>query len=181
MVIASAGSGKTSTILAKYFYLVETKKAKPEEILILAFARPVAEEIKKRLKELTNTDAEVETFHSFGKKIINKSDIEYLRVDESAKEDGSSLISTKFLEKLAEKANEKSYNKDFKNKITQFATLCPYPEISEFASDEKEYREMISKYPYKRDSNFLNAENKNFLGFLLLTESFLLDLNKNLP
>ena len=55
LVIASAGSGKTSTILAKYFYLVETKKAKPEEILILAFARPVAEEIKKRLKVLTNT------------------------------------------------------------------------------------------------------------------------------
>ena len=172
LVIASAGSGKTSTILAKYFYLVETKKAKPEEILILAFARPVAEEIKKRLKELTNTDAEVETFHSFGKKIINKSDIEYSRVDESAKEDGSSLISTKFLEKLAEKVNEKSYNKDFKNKITQFATLCPYPEISEFASDEKEYREMISKYPYKRDSNFLNAENKRFSRIPTLNGEF---------
>ena len=52
----------------------------------------------------------------FGKK-INKSDIEYSRVDESAKEDGSSLISTKFLEKLAEKVNEKSYNKDFKIKL----------------------------------------------------------------
>tara|TARA_B100000161_G_scaffold123992_1_gene87907 strand:+ start:351 stop:3137 length:2787 start_codon:yes stop_codon:yes gene_type:complete len=172
LVIASAGSGKTSTILAKYFYLVETKKAKPEEILILAFARPVAEEIKKRLKELTNTDAEVETFHSFGKKIINKSDIEYSRVDESAKEDGSSLISTKFLEKLAEKVNEKSYNKDFIKKITQFATLCPYPEISEFASDEKEYRKMISKYPYKRDSNFLNAENKRFSRIPTLNGDF---------
>ncbi len=172
LVIASAGSGKTSTILAKYVYLVETKKAKPEEILILAFARPVAEEIKRRLKELTNTDAEVETFHSFGKKIINKSDIEYSQVDESAKEDGSSLISTKFLEKLAEKVNEKSYEKDFLKKITQFATLCPYPEISEFATDEKEYKRMISKYPFKRDSNFLNVDNKKFSRIPTLNGEF---------
>ena len=50
--VASAGSGKTSTLIGKFAYLVESKKAKPEEILILAFNSSVKRELEKRLKDL---------------------------------------------------------------------------------------------------------------------------------
>ena len=57
MVIASAGSGKTSTIVAKFGYLIQTKDITESEILVLAFNNKVSKEIKqngKRTKKRSN-------------------------------------------------------------------------------------------------------------------------------
>ena len=39
LVIASAGSGKTTTIVGKVKYLLKTQQAKPEDILLLSFTK----------------------------------------------------------------------------------------------------------------------------------------------
>lgn len=72
LVIAGAGTGKTSTVVGKVGYLVKSKKCKPEEILIIAYNRNASIELRERLKSQLNADFVVGTFHSIGKSILNE-------------------------------------------------------------------------------------------------------------
>ncbi len=69
LVVAGAGSGKTSLLLGRAKYLVESKRASPEEILILAFNRKAADEIGERSKAL-GLPVRATTFHAFGNWIL---------------------------------------------------------------------------------------------------------------
>lgn len=51
LLVAAAGSGKTSTVVGKVAYLLAKGLAKPDEILCLAFNSGAAKEISGRLKE----------------------------------------------------------------------------------------------------------------------------------
>ena len=51
-VNAGAGSGKTLTILGKIIHILDQKLAKPDEILVMAFNRRVAIELKNRVNNL---------------------------------------------------------------------------------------------------------------------------------
>ena len=70
LVIAGAGSGKTSVIVAKAAYLVKREVCKPEQILLLAFNRAAKDEIEKRLEERVGVNLKAATFHSLGLEII---------------------------------------------------------------------------------------------------------------
>jgi DNA helicase-4 len=70
LVIASAGSGKTSLLVGKVGYLLEKQIADPGEILVLAFNRNAKEEITERIRTRLGVAPEVHTFHSFGLKVI---------------------------------------------------------------------------------------------------------------
>lgn len=70
LVVAGAGTGKTSTIVGKVIYLVKEGLAKPSELLLLAFTRKEAEEMESRLKQLTGSVFSVKTFHSLGLQAI---------------------------------------------------------------------------------------------------------------
>ena len=77
LLIAAAGSGKTSTLVAKVGYLLEKKMCEPHQILILAFNKAAATEIydrcKLRLSAYNNIDKiGAKTFHSFGYEIIGR-------------------------------------------------------------------------------------------------------------
>ncbi|MEL7292254.1 MAG: DNA helicase IV [Pseudomonadota bacterium] len=74
LVLAGAGSGKTSVLTARVAYLLQSHLARPEEILLLAFGRDAAQEMKQRLDEKIGLAAEavkVNTFHQLGLKILN--------------------------------------------------------------------------------------------------------------
>lgn len=51
LVLAGAGSGKTSVIVAKAAYLVERAIRQPQEILLMAFGKDAAAEMATRIKE----------------------------------------------------------------------------------------------------------------------------------
>lgn len=71
LVMAGAGTGKTSTIIGKVDYLVRRGLARPEEILVVAFARKAAEELKARLNQLGRYEqVDVSTFHALGLRIV---------------------------------------------------------------------------------------------------------------
>lgn len=72
LVIAGAGCGKTTTLVGKLAYLTKIKKVPKEEILMLAFTRIAANEMKERIKARLNEDFEISTFHSFGYKVVGK-------------------------------------------------------------------------------------------------------------
>ena len=69
LVLAGAGTGKTSVIVGKVAHLVRNQGVPPEKILVLAFNRKAAAEIKRRLRgDLSKVH--VRTFHSFGLSIV---------------------------------------------------------------------------------------------------------------
>jgi DNA helicase IV len=72
LVLAGAGSGKTMTIVARAAYLVDWKLARPEEILLLAFNKSVAGEVRGRLTELEVHGVEVSTFHRKGYAVLGE-------------------------------------------------------------------------------------------------------------
>ena len=72
LILAGAGSGKTSVIVAKAAYLVRRKIRQPEEILLMAFGKEAAKEMATRIQERTGAAVVTSTFHSLGYKIINE-------------------------------------------------------------------------------------------------------------
>ncbi len=80
LVNASAGSGKTSVMVAKYAYLIKNKLLNPEEILVLAFNKSTTIELKERINarlqrfgiNIPTSSINVFTFHGFSYNIIRK-------------------------------------------------------------------------------------------------------------
>lgn len=72
LVLAGAGSGKTSVITTKAIYLIQEKIRKPEEILLITYGKKAAEELRDRIHEKCNVAVSVFTFHSLGNKILKE-------------------------------------------------------------------------------------------------------------
>lgn len=72
LVLAGAGSGKTSVIVAKAAYLIERGIRPPEGILLLAFGNDAAAEMAARIKERAGVEVDAMTFHALGNKIIRE-------------------------------------------------------------------------------------------------------------
>jgi len=70
LVAAGAGTGKTSTIVGKAGYIIESGQAQPEELLLISFARGAKDEMSERVQSRLGFPLRVETFHSLGRSII---------------------------------------------------------------------------------------------------------------
>jgi DNA helicase-2/ATP-dependent DNA helicase PcrA len=82
LVIAGAGTGKTSTMITKIQNIIEHSIVRPDEILILTFSKKAAGEIKERLSQKLKIDCEpgfAGTFHSFSLKLLKDHKDEYLK------------------------------------------------------------------------------------------------------
>ena len=77
MVIAGAGSGKTTTMSAKVKYLVEIKKVDPKSIALISFTNKAVEELKQRINKDFNIPCDISTFHSLAYKILKQSGKKY--------------------------------------------------------------------------------------------------------
>lgn len=79
LIIAGAGTGKTTVITHRIAYLIKTKKAKPEEILALTFTDKAAAEMEERVDILVPygfVDTWISTFHAFGDRILREHALE---------------------------------------------------------------------------------------------------------
>ncbi|WP_232843143.1 UvrD-helicase domain-containing protein [Allopontixanthobacter confluentis] len=79
LLVASAGSGKSATMVGKVSYALEKDLYEPEQILVLAFNRSAAVELKERIARQLQVDEEdlrcqVTTFHALGRGIIEKTE-----------------------------------------------------------------------------------------------------------
>ncbi|MTC58249.1 MULTISPECIES: DNA helicase IV [Providencia] len=106
LVLAGAGSGKTSVLVARAGWLLLRGLAKPEQILLLAFGRKAAEEMNERIQSrLQQVEIEAKTFHALALHIIregsNKSPvISELETDSSKRQ---SLLLTEWREQCSSK------------------------------------------------------------------------------
>ena len=73
LVLAGAGSGKTSVLVARAGWLMQRKLASADQILLLAFGRQAAEEMNHRIQSrLGASDIQARTFHSLALHIIRE-------------------------------------------------------------------------------------------------------------
>jgi len=73
LVLAGAGSGKTSVLVARAGWLLRRRLAAPEQILLLAFGRQAAEEMNDRIRSrLGVADIQARTFHALALHIIRE-------------------------------------------------------------------------------------------------------------
>ena len=75
LIVAGAGTGKTTVITKKIAYLIENKLAAPEEILALTFTDKAAFEMQERVDNLVKigyADMQISTFHSFCERLLKE-------------------------------------------------------------------------------------------------------------
>ncbi|MCX6764390.1 MAG: UvrD-helicase domain-containing protein [Candidatus Nealsonbacteria bacterium] len=73
LIVAGAGTGKTTVITQRIAYLIEKELAKPEEILAVTFTEKAAGEMEERVDTLLPygyVDLWISTFHSFCERVL---------------------------------------------------------------------------------------------------------------
>jgi len=70
LVIAGAGTGKTTTIIGKIKFLLNKGICDPDEILVLSFTKASATEMRERIIKETKQSIDAQTFHKLGLEII---------------------------------------------------------------------------------------------------------------
>ena len=79
LIVAGAGTGKTTAITQRIGWLVEQEKCKPDEILALTFTDKAASEMEERVDRILPygyIDLWILTFHSFAEKILQQHGLE---------------------------------------------------------------------------------------------------------
>jgi DNA helicase-2/ATP-dependent DNA helicase PcrA len=82
LVIAGAGTGKTSVMAERVLWLIEEAKIEPEEILGLTFTNKAAQELRTRVRDTISnsekfqnsfetTEPNIATYHAFALQILN--------------------------------------------------------------------------------------------------------------
>lgn len=110
-VIASAGSGKTSTMIAKAAYAIHREFVSPDNIVLLAFNKSAAEELKERAAQsfqrlgVGGIEADAKTFHALGIQIIGEATGKKPRVPAWVENTGESL---KKLNEIIDKLKDQS-------------------------------------------------------------------------
>ena len=66
LIIAGAGTGKTTTMASKVKYLVDIKGVDPSKIVVMSYTKKATEELEKRILVDFGIPAKVTTFHSLG-------------------------------------------------------------------------------------------------------------------
>src|SRR5215510_6210576 len=75
LIVAGAGTGKTTVITRRIAYLLEQKLAKPDEILALTFTEKAATEMEERVDKLLplgTFDLNISTFHAFCERVLKQ-------------------------------------------------------------------------------------------------------------
>ena len=164
LVVASAGSGKTLTILGKINYLVNNKKIKPNQIICLSFTNAASNSLKEKIKKELNIDIPVYTFHKLGLRILkNKYQIadintlDYI-IDEMFTE------GNKYIYKYLKVKNKLEYLKIINGKeVKNFKTLlitfihlfkCNNYELKDFNNFLKRAKKIFN-FNYKKEKVFL--------------------------
>lgn len=137
LVLAGAGTGKTTTIVGKVKYLVKTNRYNPNEILLLSFTHDSATELSKRVYKELQIEFEASTFHKLGLSIIAKVTGEKPNI--------TKINLYRFIkEQLDELLKDTNYNKIFMNYIIYHSI----PNKTEFEFNTiNEYKEYLKNYP----------------------------------
>lgn len=164
LVIAGAGSGKTTTMSAKVKYLVEKLNIEPKRIVVMSFTKRATEELQDRINNQFKLNANVTTFHKLGMDILRKKFKHPLKiVTESGKYEilRQFIVENLFINKpLLKHANKIFCNYlSFDNKCLKYKTFDEYYDYY----TRKKYKEV--KHNLKEFNNQkINDRLKNLIS-----------------
>lgn len=136
LVIAGAGSGKTSTIVGKVQYLIDRYKVTPQDILLISFTRKSADSLSGRIGV---NQLEGKTFHKVGLEIVSKVEGK----QQSLFEDGQ------FIPLLTREFSELLKDRNYLSCVTSYFVNSLKPDRSQFEFDS--HGDYIQ---YIKDKNF---------------------------
>ncbi|RIJ22068.1 hypothetical protein D1224_10875 [Henriciella barbarensis] len=136
LLVAPAGSGKTSALVGRIGYILMNKLCEPAEILVVAFNNSAREELRERITSRLSAfkgidGLQVHTFHSLGQKIIAENTAKKPSLAKTAEDD---FARGKLLQKIVD--TELANNSSFKLNYIYFRALyaVAVPDPSSFRS-----------------------------------------------
>lgn len=137
LVISSAGSGKTSTMVGKLMYLVTVKHIAPSRILTITYTHKAADELTQRL---LGTGLTCITFHKLAMNIVKKVEGEAPNI----------AAENEFLKVFYDLLNTSEYRSSVLNYLTDYKSLVKneheYRTGEEYYNDRKKYG-VVALYP----------------------------------
>ena len=139
LIIAGAGTGKTTTIVGKIKYLLKSNSCNPEDILVLSFTNASATEMKERIYKETQKPIDASTFHKFGLDIISHVE---------GKKPSITNINLRNL--IQQQIQIKCKDEEYKRKLALYLLNNNSIDRDEFSfKTKKEYDEYIRNNPYE--------------------------------
>jgi DNA helicase-4 len=127
LVLAGAGTGKTSTMIGRAGYLIQSGHAHPEQILMLAFARKAAEEMDERIRSKLGIETlTVKTFHSLGKHIIAQVEGTMPAIDKMAEDEH---LRARFVDEEVQRLLQ---DEQYKSRLVAYFLYYSFPYRSSF-------------------------------------------------
>lgn len=137
LVIAGAGTGKTTTIVGKIKYLLRKETCRPDEMLVLSFTNASASEMKERIREETGYPIEASTFHKLGSNIIKE-----------CTEIIPKITEIKLGKFIREKLSIYMQQHEYRNLLASYLLYHGIPARSEFDfNNEAEYKDFLEANP----------------------------------
>lgn len=178
LVLAGAGTGKTTTVVHRVAYLILEKNINPQNVLVLTFTNKAAREMKERGLRLLNDNKYIltsepcfTTFHSWGLNFIKSMDLKIMKefgvrdkftiLSES---DQVSVLNKCFAKFLSEDDYKVNKAKDFILVLSNIQNIMtPYYDIdntTDFFYNENNAKGREGQFfDYLKDSIFLQNEN----------------------
>ena len=161
LVLAGAGSGKTSVIIAKVAYLIKKEIMHPSEILVLAFNKNAQIELEERFDK-KNISVSVKTFHSFGLSVIAQEFSQKLNLCPMTESQNNM---TKFIKDTIHTlmASKDTFLENFLTFIAYFK--IPYKNESDFAilGDYYDYQKNYGMQSLKHEVEIKGEGNENLI------------------
>lgn len=193
LILAGAGTGKTTTITAKIAYMVEKENIDPSHILALTFSKEAARNMREKVEKLLQgKEVIVKTFHSFCAELI-KDHAERCKVPGDFKifeEIDSAIFIFRELKTDARTAslyaNTIGKEKDLNISIDKFKEFLETlkKQVQDIEKDESTWKEVyreskfklntfhLQEFKDKEDKKAKQAEKKRYSEFIYLYEEY---------
>ena len=159
LIIAGAGSGKTTTIIGKVKYLITKNNVEAKDILILSFTNASSKEMRERIEKEVKTEIQVNTFHKLGYDIVKSTLNENLKVYTDKQENLILYILNQLFNDVEYYTNFVNYFlKENKLTIGEIALQIGYQNPNKFTSAFRtEYGMTPTEYRKKKTQESLNG------------------------
>jgi DNA helicase-4 len=164
LLLAGAGTGKTSVMVGRAGFLLNSLQAKCNDILLLAYGRKAADEMDERIKTKLSTDKiSATTFHSVGLKIIAEVEGKKPKLSVFAEDEKAKLS---WVQRYFEKHIDD--NDQYSALVLEYFSNYYYVERSAF-----DFKNLGDCYQYFNDNNVCSfkGEQVNSFGELFIANT----------
>jgi DNA helicase IV len=146
LVLAGAGTGKTSVVLGRIAYLLASGIARPSQILAVAYSADAAAELRERVRTRiqgtgSREEVAIRTFHAFGMDVIGAVEGRQPSISRLAEDQASrDSFVTRTVDQLL---NKPEYRRDFLEYSLHY--LEPFRSIFDFPTMEAYERDLAGQ------------------------------------